>query len=331
MGGFCGSGACRLEQGPVTDGWDGGLTRDEDQAVFSEIFDAAPVPQATIGADATFTHVNRAACEMLGYREDEMVGQAFALVVGDDSMVSATDAFLRLLSRDVDTLRIEATLQRKDGTTLQTEVFGAPVLGAHDQPIYFVVLALDITERRKAEHRIRLKALHDNLTELPNRVWFAERLVQAVARLEREATQLAVFFIDLDGFKAVNDRFGHMVGDEALFVAAGRIRATVRPADTVARHGGDEFTILCEDLASEADAVEIAERIIHVFDTPCRLSGGTVNLRASIGVAFAAGPTTPASLIAEADKAMYSSKAAGKATYRLVAASASRAAAPPRD
>lgn len=287
--------------------------------LFRDVFAAAPIAQATIGRDARFMLVNRAACDLVGYTECEVIGQDFTMVVAAESVVATTEAFLELISGDVSSVRLDVTLLRKDRTTRIAEVFGAAVPGPDGLPLYLVVLAQDVTDKRRAESRILHQAMNDELTELPNRGWFAERLAQAVARLERNpGSILAVFFVDLDGFKDVNDRYGHLVGDEALFVAAGRIRATVRPSDTVARHGGDEFTVLCEDLATADDAVEIAERLLKSFGRSCRLSTGSVRLQTSVGVALTEGGSSPAALIALADQAMYSSKQAGKGTYRVL-------------
>lgn len=296
---------------------DDGSTTGPDDALFAAAFRAAPYAQAILSADAALTHVNPAACALVGYTETELVGQNMALLAGADSLVEVAETFLQLMSGDVPSARLDLNLQRKDGTLLAAEAIGAPLLGPDGRPNAIIVMAIDVTERLRHDRQVLHQALHDNLTELPNRAWFAERLQQAISRLDRGAGLLAVYFVDLDGFKAINDTFGHTVGDETLFVAAGRIRSHVRPADTVARHSGDEFTVLCEDLESEADAADIAERILASFSRPCRVSGGDVDVRASIGVAIASPGATPAALIAAADAAMYQAKAAGKATYRF--------------
>ena len=288
-----------------------------DDALLAAAFRAAPYAQAILSPEATIAHVNPAACALVGYTEAELVGQNMALLAGADSLVEVAETFLQLMNGDVPSARLDLNLQRKDGTLLAAEAIGAPLLGPDGRPTAIIVMALDVTERLRHDRQVLHQALHDNLTELPNRAWFAERLQQAISRVDRGAGLLAVYFVDLDGFKAINDTFGHTVGDETLFVAAGRIRSHVRPADTVARHSGDEFTVLCEDLESEAHAADIAERILASFSRPCRVSGGEVNVRASIGVALAVAGATPAALIAAADAAMYQAKAAGKATFRF--------------
>lgn len=300
----------------------------DSERLFRAVFSAAPIAQAAIGTDATFLHVNPAGCEMVGYEESELVGRAFSEVVASESVVEATEAFLALLSGDVDTVRLDVKLLRKDHTTLVAEVYAAPVSRASGDPAYFVVLAQDVTERRQVERRILQQAMNDELTELPNRAWFAERLVKAVNRLERRTGGLlGLYFIDIDGFKAVNDRFGHQVGDEAIFVAAGRLRHAVRPADTVARYAGDEFTVLCEDLTDARAAVDVADRLLHAFDRPLHLSVGPLDLKVSIGVVLTDVPMPVNVLLRDADRAMYASKQAGRARFTVRAVDRSRAGA----
>ncbi len=173
-----------------------------------------------------------------------------------------------------------------------------------------VSVFLDLHRLRREAEELAHRALHDALTELPNRVLLADRLELALARLRRRPTRLAVTFIDLDGFKQVNDRWGHEIGDRVLKVVAERLRRVVRPSDTLARFGGDEFTVLSEDLADERAATEIADRLARAVGEPVPLGNGSdVHLRASIGVAFATGPDdSPETLIREADFAMYRAK-----------------------
>jgi len=173
-----------------------------------------------------------------------------------------------------------------------------------------VAVFLDLHRLRREAELLAHRALHDALTELPNRVLFADRLELALARLRRRQTRLAVIFIDLDGFKQVNDSRGHEIGDRVLAVVAERLRRVVRPSDTLARFGGDEFTVLSEGLAEERDATEIADRLFRAVGEPVQLDDESdVRVRASIGIALAAGPDDrPEAIIREADIAMYRAK-----------------------
>ena len=179
------------------------------------------------------------------------------------------------------------------------------------------VLAAAI-ERRLSEAETRHQALHDPLTGLPNRALFKDRLQHALARNRRSGGTLAVLFLDVDNFKVVNDSLGHEAGDELLCALAPRLAECVRTGDTVARFGGDEFVLLCEDISDEHEALEIAERVKQCFVRPLPIAGGEHFVTASIGVAM---PTprhdSSDSLLRDADAAMYQAKQRGRARFEL--------------
>ena len=175
----------------------------------------------------------------------------------------------------------------------------------------------DALERQAIEDAIRDRAVHDPLTGLPNRVLFVDRLEHALSRLGRAGSLCAILFLDLDQFKLVNDSLGHHVGDELLTAAAPRLRQALRSSDTVARFGGDEFGILLEDIASERDAIETAERIAAIFARPFVLSGSEHFVTTSIGIALARGGERADDLIRDADAAMYRAKDRGRARYEV--------------
>ncbi|HJS94842.1 MAG TPA: EAL domain-containing protein [Solirubrobacteraceae bacterium] len=175
----------------------------------------------------------------------------------------------------------------------------------------------DAIERQAIEDSIREQAVHDPLTGLPNRVLFVDRLEHALARLGRAESLCAILFLDLDHFKLVNDSLGHHVGDELLTAAAPRLRQALRSSDTVARFGGDEFGVLLEDIASERDAIETAERIAAIFARPFVLSGSEHFVTTSIGIALARGGERADELTRDADAAMYRAKDRGRARYEV--------------
>ena len=204
----------------------------------------------------------------------------------------------------------------QDAPELSLEAYSAGAVDYIVKPFDPVVLRsklsvfIDLHRLRHHAAALTHRALHDGLTGLPNRELFEDRLEQALARARRKTTPLAVLFVDLDGFKQVNDTHGHDAGDDVLVEAGRRLRALGRTGDTVSRYGGDEFTILAEDVGDADAARHLGERVADELAKP--YSGG-IEISASVGIAFAANPaaTTPDGLIRRADHAMYRSKRPG--------------------
>ncbi len=173
--------------------------------------------------------------------------------------------------------------------------------------------AQDITEQKIAADSLAHQALHDPLTGLPNRTLFSDRLEQALGKIARTKTTLGVLFIDVDRFKVINDSLGHPAGDSLLRAMARRIQGELRLGDTLARFGGDEFAVLCEDLAGEADAIAIAQRIGDSMAEPLDWGDGELVVTVSVGIALASSPgISPVSLLRDADAAMYRAKEDGR-------------------
>jgi diguanylate cyclase (GGDEF)-like protein/PAS domain S-box-containing protein len=254
--------------------------------IFSAVFARVPLCLAVINLDGTFEHINEAGCQLVGYSEAELVGQPVTMVIHPDSGAHAIEVLSDLVTGKEEHARVELKLVRKDGSLRDAEISASSLHAPSGELAYLVGLAQDLTERHRRDEEVRYRAAHDHLTELPNRQWFIERLSQALARARRDRSMLAVFFVDLDGFKAINDELGHHAGDEVLFAAAGRVSRVIRPEDTLARYGGDEFTILCENLATANDAEEIARRVLAAFDRRFLTSSGEASLTASVGGAL---------------------------------------------
>jgi diguanylate cyclase (GGDEF)-like protein len=172
-----------------------------------------------------------------------------------------------------------------------------------------VVAHEEVTERKLAEEQAAHQALHDPLTDLPNRRLLRDRLEHAISRAERDGSAVAVLYLDLEGFKAVNDGFGHEVGDRLLVAVAGRLRGCLRGSDTAARPGGDEFVVVLERVEGEGEVLALAERITRAFGEPFSVGGNERTLAASIGVALSTPPhEQPEELLRKADLAMYRSR-----------------------
>jgi diguanylate cyclase (GGDEF)-like protein len=192
-------------------------------------------------------------------------------------------------------LRVQGRIQVRDG--------GATRLVGTSQ---------DITDRKEAESALAHQALHDALTGLPNRVLLVDRLEQALARTTRSDQNVAVLFLDVDRFKVVNDSRGHAAGDELIVGVANRLRATVRPSDTVARFGGDEFVVVCQEAETLSGAMAVADRIAVALREPFRIGGEEIFLTVSVGIAIAGPGASSETLLRNADAAMYRAKDQGR-------------------
>jgi len=200
----------------------------------------------------------------------------------------------------------------KSGRLLWAETSGVPIVWNHAPATLNVIN--DITARKFAEERIQHMAEHDALTGLPNRSLLLDRLERALAAAQREARLVALLFIDLDGFKPVNDEYGHEVGDALLKAVAVRLGETLRHADTAARIGGDEFVALLPAITAAADALHIAGKLRAALSAPFDIGGRRIGISASFGVAlYPQDGDTPAELMRKADAAMYVDKHARQA------------------
>ena len=207
--------------------------------------------------------------------------------------------------------------RRKDGTTFPVEVsVGSIVYGGRRR---ILGSARDVSERRRVEERLlHHQAFHDPLTGLPNRALFLDRLERALARAAMARYAVALLFLDLDGFKAVNDDFGHEAGDRLLVAVAGRLGMRLRSEDTVARFGGDECTVLLQNVGGPHEATEVAYRILEDLREPFLLEGREHHVTARIGVALSTpAEEDPTPMLRRADEAMYRAKQRGRARYAL--------------
>jgi diguanylate cyclase (GGDEF)-like protein/PAS domain S-box-containing protein len=267
-------------------------------------------------------YVSPAAAGVYGRDAEELVGSELAALIHPDDLGRVVHELRRFLAAEPaeePTTRMECRFRSGSGDWLNVE----STVSRHQGGL--ILNSRDVTERVRLQAQLQHNAEHDPLTDLPNRALFTERVRGALTGRRAGDEGTAVLFIDLDGFKGVNDRLGHQAGDELLIQAARRLADSVRAGDTAARLGGDEFAALIvgdgsgDSAARESQVLEIADRLRLMLSQPYRIDGGEVRVAASIGVAFAEPAMSPTDLMRNADLAMYRAKAGGKDRVELYA------------
>ncbi len=214
---------------------------------------------------------------------------------------------------------VEYRMKHADGRWLWMLSRGAAIRDGSGKATRMAGSQADISARKEAEQQLLRDALHDGLTGLPNRVLFIDRLERSIARLARDsAHRYAVLFMDLDRFKLINDSLGHSTGDQLLIEFAARLAACLRPGDTVARFGGDEFTVLLDDPREPSNATQVADRILEALKIPFVLGKQEIFVNVSVGIATSEGNySRPQDVLRDADIAMYRAKSLGKARHQM--------------
>lgn len=262
---------------------------------------------------------NAEAERLFGYVREDVIGKNLTGLIIPPAY---RDAHLRGLKLFSETgkgpfvgERVEVTAMRSDRTEFPAELSVTAI--RQGKNTFFNAFVRDITERKQAESKISFLAYHDQLTELPNRELFYDRLSQAMSQARRKRDSLALLFLDLDGFKSVNDSYGHEAGDLVLKAVARRLQACVRGVDTVARLGGDEFTIILSELEKPEDSASVAEKIIRKLTEPVLLNEACrCQVGVSIGIAsYPEDAYELDKLMNAADSAMYQSKTSGESCY----------------
>lgn len=271
-----------------------------------------------INADGTFAYLNQAGREFYG------LANAGPIAVRAGELLTPVER-KRLAVEVLPELRAgrawsgELEVQRPDGSVAHVWQTISPELGPDGDLKRFSAVGRDVSAQKRVEAELAHRATHDPLTELPNRVLLLDRLDLAIKQTHRSGASIALLFIDLDGFKAVNDRHGHEAGDLLLRQVAGRLQSVVRPFDTVARLGGDEFVVLCADMTDQMLASVMAARLLDAIEgVPFVIGATEQRITASIGIAVSSTSEDHAEgMLREADAAMYRAKAQGRARYEL--------------
>lgn len=258
------------------------------------------------------TSVNRAFCKITGFEEGEILGIEDNFAAWTDQSKDFYASVFSALA-DADAWHGEVTGRRKSGELFAANMGISAVRDDLGQLVNYVVFLSDLSHIKRKQQELSHLAHHDSLTDLPNRRLFLDRLDQGVKRAERNNTQLAIFFIDLDNFKASNDTHGHDFGDELLREVGRRLLGVVRQSDTVARFGGDEFILIAENVRDATEITAIARKILACFDTPIHALGRTLAASASVGIGvYPQDGKDLVQLMRSADQAMYRAKAEGR-------------------
>ncbi|WP_431266292.1 CHASE domain-containing protein [Roseateles chitinivorans] len=260
---------------------------------------------------------NGALERLFAYGRDEMLGLPVRdLYIDEDTFVALGQNAYPVLRRGGH-YRSQQQMRRKDGSLVWVDLNGVALPGERDEETTLWMM-VDITQSKAYEARVERAAFHDALTGLPNRVLLADRLRQAIASAQRLKQAVAVAYLDLDGFKAVNDTHGHDAGDEVLKAVSQRLAAGIRATDTAARLGGDEFVVLLTPLPSPSDSRPVCERLLRAILAPVPLSSGAVvQVGASFGVAhYPLDGVDAEVLMSRADQTMFESKRAGRCRIR---------------
>jgi len=274
----------------------------------------------TISETGEIQGFNPAAEEIFGYAQNEIIGKPVTVLLSPDTQTQYRDEIQYYLHSghrgSVGIRGQEVVASRKNGEQFPMEL-SASEMELKEQR-FFVAIVRDVTERKLVERKIKHMAHHDHLTGLPNRSLFIDQLEHAIKLAKRSNHKTAVLFLDLDGFKQINNTLGHEAGDQLLKEVAARLKTVIRESDVAARMGGDEFTFVLNDIGTHENAAAVAQKIIDTLSEKFNLKGHESQVGGSIGVAlYPDDAADHEALLRKADEAMYVAKKSGKNTYRL--------------
>jgi diguanylate cyclase (GGDEF)-like protein/PAS domain S-box-containing protein len=287
------------------------------EARFRAVFTEAAIGIGIADMENNIIDTNPALQRMFGYTREEFIQRKVTEMVHPDDAPSMWETHSELVHGERDHFRMEKRFYRSDGGEIWTDVTVSLVRDEAGEPAYQVALLEDVSERRRLQHKLEYQAYHDPLTGLANRARVTEWLEQIFGGPVGQR-RVGLCFLDLDGFKAVNDSLGHDVGDQLLIAVASRLTSCCDVGQLVARMGGDEFVIVIADTAGEADVTELADKVLAAMAVPVWVGGQELTVTTSIGVIERpVADTNPADLLQAADITLYRAKAEGKARYAM--------------
>lgn len=284
---------------------------------FRLAMESAPTGMAIVDLDRRFIDVNPALCRMLDRDEDWLLAHRVVDIIDPEDDLLDLQMRTRLVAGDTASLSSEKRLLRADGATVWVDHALGLMRDEAGLPLYFVSQFANVTEARSAREALHFMATHDPLTQLVNRRELIDRMSRLLAHTPRTGTRLGILYLDLDGFKPVNDEFGHAIGDQLLVEVATRLAAQVRSEDYVGRMGGDEFVVVLRAIQTADDARGIARKLIDAVEVPFAIEGRSLRVSASVGIAVAEPGEDPDLVLRRADEALYAAKRSGRSTMRL--------------
>jgi len=285
---------------------------------FRGIFESAPIGIMLVELEGTIFQANRFAAQLLNYEKDHLDRLHISRLLQEQDRQRLKENLARLKDSNAAPISSEQRMLCQNGSEIWTNSHIMLQRSSDGTPLYYIVQIADITDLKQGQQRMEQMAFYDTLTNLANRRLFHDRLTQAIEHAIRTNRAAALLYLDLDNFKRVNDTLGHEIGDSLLREVAGRLKQCVRKEDTVARPGGDEFTILLNEITTPSDAGMVAEKILNHLREPITISGHPLVVTTSIGITLLpADGADPNVLTKNADLAMYKAKERGRNNYQF--------------
>lgn len=289
--------------------------------LYGKVFENTSQGVIVTDLESRILNINKAMCDMSGWSKGEILGRTPAILKSDRH----TEEFFSIFWRSIletGSWSGEIWNRKKNGDILPTKLTVNTIYDSNGSPINYIGISSDISANKVSEEKVHRLAYYDSLTDLPNRSLFRDRLDQALALSKRRSSLLALIYLDLDRFKNVNDSLGHGVGDQLLVQVANRLLGLLRTGDTVCRLGGDEFTLILDDVGNKENVAKLAQSIIMKLSEPYRIEDNEIYSGASLGIALYPIDGNNALILGKkADSAMYEAKDSGKGVWRFASSS----------
>ncbi|WP_051556453.1 putative bifunctional diguanylate cyclase/phosphodiesterase [Alkalihalobacterium bogoriense] len=282
---------------------------------YKSLFEFHPDAAYSVDLEGHFTSANAACSNLLGYKKDELIGLSYSLFMNDIDRDRVRSHLVKVMAGLPQ--RYDIQIHNREGTLFYMRITNIPIL-VKNKVVGIFGIGKDITEQQKNEEKIKHLAYHDSLTGVANRMLFEKQVDETIEEAKQKDERFAIVYLDLDHFKSVNDKLGHDIGDKLLINVSKRLQEVIRKTDTIARQGGDEFTLLVKGITQKEDIIRFAEKIVATLQQPYHIDGHEIKSLPSVGVSmFPFDDTTTEGLMKKADTAMYDVKQNGRGHYKF--------------